>query len=171
MNSVEYNKDLLVQADPLQLLQHIVCNNSDIMLKPGEKLLYSEKMKRKTVTNRVTGSKTTGNSGRVHLFKGVSISAGSSERKSIREDVTEYFNGTLYITSKRILFLSEQKGFEVPYTKISKLERNKESGNSVRIFEGQKFYEVVTDENNSVRITLIHRHIVSLINDGRISQL
>lgn len=56
-------------------------------------------------------------------------------------------------------------------TKISKLERNKESGNSVRIFEGQKLYGVVTDENNSVIITLIHRHIVSLINDGRISQL
>lgn len=104
MNAVEYNKDLLVQADPLQLLQKIVCKDTDIVLKQGEKLLFQQKMKRKTVTNRVTGSKTTGNSGRVHLFKGVSISAGSSERKSIREDVTEFFGGTLYITNKRILF-------------------------------------------------------------------
>lgn len=171
MNSVEYNKDLLIQEDPLHLLQKIICPNPDIVLKPGEKLLYVKNMQRKVVTNRVTGSKTTGSGGRVHLFKGVSVSGGTSERKNIREDVTEFYEGTFYVTNKRILFLSEQKGFEVPYTKITKLERNKESGNSVKIFEGQKFYEVVTDDNNSVRITLIYRHIMGLMNDGRIGQL
>jgi hypothetical protein len=141
------------------------------MLKANERLLYKKAVKRKVVTNRVIGSKTTGNSGRVRLFKGVSVSSGSSERKTIREDVTEYFKGDLYITSQRILFLAEQKGFEIPYSKITKLERNKDAKNSVMIYQGQKFYEIVTDENNAVRIGLVHFHIAKLLQDGRLKDL
>lgn len=171
MNSVEYNKDLLQQGDSLVILNELVVKDSDIMLKQGEKLLFSHKVKRRIVTNRVTGSKSIGGGSRVHIFKGLSISIGSTERKNIRKDVMELFDGTLYITSKRILFLSEKKGFEIPYTKITKLEKNKYTGNAVSIFEGQKFYEIITDENNSTRIALINRHMMNLINDGRVSQL
>lgn len=171
MNSVEYNSDLLQQKDQLILLKSIVVSNPDIMLKQGEKLLYCKKAKRRTVTNRVTGSKTVGGGGRVHLFKGVSISSGTSERKSIREDVVETFDGTIYITTKRVLFLSQIKGFEVPLSKLTKLERNKDNKVSVNIYEGQKYYEVVTNEGDSARIALIYRLLSVLINDGRVSLL
>lgn len=171
MNSAEYNSDLLQQKDPLLLLKSIIVANPDIMLKPGERLLYTKKAKRRTVTNRVTGTKTVGGGGRVRLFKGVSISSGTSERKSIREDVVETFEGILYMTTKRILFLSQTKGFEIPLTKVTKLERNKDNKVSVNIYEGQKYYEVVTNEGDSARITLIYMHLASLINDGRINQL
>jgi hypothetical protein len=39
------------------------------------------------------------------------------------------------------------------------------------IYQGQKFYEIVTDENNAVRIGLVHFHIAKLLQDGRLKDL
>ena len=80
-------------------------------------------------------------------------------------------NITIYITTKRVLFLSQIKGFEVPLSKLTKLERNKDNKVSVNIYEGQKYYEVVTNEGDSARIALIYRLLSVLINDGRVSLL
>jgi len=91
---------------------------ANIILQAGEMCHYAEQAVRlepKTVTTGYTGGYA-GVSFRV--AKGVSLHTGGTSRKAIKENIMQKYQGQIYITNKRIVFVAQQKGFSMPLNKL-----------------------------------------------------
>lgn len=94
---------------------------SDILLKPGELVRYAC-----LATLFVTKTKSLGRTGggggvSFRVAKGVTVRTGGGASKTIYGDVTEKYDGKLFITNFRLVFLHNQKGFEQPMSKLTGL--------------------------------------------------
>jgi hypothetical protein len=89
-----------------------ILNTNKIFLKPGEtchyidKAVYEKKIIRKRYIRRNTGYSTRG------FFRGTRINFGGGNTDVVDNVQYETFNGILYITNKRILFVAPQSGFD-----------------------------------------------------------
>ena len=66
----------------------------------------------------------------VRIAKGLTLHTGSSKGTPIRQNVSDYTPGMLYITSQRVVFLCEKNAFDKPYSAISAVNI---SGNTLLI--------------------------------------
>ena len=96
-----------------------VLDNTSVFLGSGEVAVYHSAATRQEIKNRVIG-RTGGYSGStIRIAKGVSIRTGSSASSPVYGDVATHYEGELVLTNKRLIFLSDQKGFEVAYNAIT----------------------------------------------------
>lgn len=94
-------------------------NYDNVFLQPEEILIYASPAETYAEKEQVVGY--SGGSAGVsfHVAKGVSVRSGSSKGKAIRQNVTKFNPGDYVITNKRILFVSQNDGFEFNVKKIS----------------------------------------------------
>lgn len=53
------------------------------------------------------------------LFKGDRVHFGGGTAEPIEEIITEQFKGILYVTNRRVIFVSKVNGFDKPYKSLS----------------------------------------------------
>lgn len=92
---------------------------SGVVLRDGEKAYFNSAAELITSKERVVGH--TGRSGgvSVRVAKGVTLHSGASTGQAVYGRVEQSFNGSLIITSERIIFLNPINGFECPVKKIT----------------------------------------------------
>jgi TM2 domain-containing membrane protein YozV len=99
---------------------------TNLNLANGETCCYMDKaytFKEKTVTTGYTGG---GSGFSIRLTKGLSYRIGGSKSKAIRETQTTIYNGIIYITTKRVIFTSEDKSFDKTFDKITSVQKTKD---------------------------------------------
>ena len=150
---------LEAQVSPEQKLQQQIVENPHISLYDGEVCYYcntaSAIHQKNIVTERISG----GAGVSLRVAKGISIRTGGGNSQVIRENVNEYFDGTLYITNIRIILLSPKYGFDIYISKITQL-LYKDFG--LEIFSGSKCYQVFTTDGENIR------KLVELMNSQRV---
>lgn len=93
--------------------------NTPIFLNQGEVAVYYCKATRQETKNRVVGRTGSYGGGTIRIAKGFSIHTGGSSSRPIYGDVSTHYSGQMVLTNQRLIFLSDQKGFEVPYNAIT----------------------------------------------------
>ena len=93
--------------------------DTPLFLSSGEVAVYYSVATRQETKHRVVGRTGGYSGGTVRIAKGFSIHTGSSSSRPVYGDVSTHYDGELVLTNKRLVFLSNQKGFEVPYTAIT----------------------------------------------------
>lgn len=129
-----------------QLEQRIV-NNPSISLKEGEVCFYQKKASAFHQKNVVTGTKSNGVGVSLRIAKGLSVRTGGGGSTTIRENVNEYFDGTLYITNMRMILLAPKYGFDVMIPKITSISQRKDG---LQIFVGSKCHSVYTNDVKNI---------------------
>lgn len=116
---------------------------SNLILKSDEYCCFigdGKTYKSKTVTTGYVSNRTGGS---VRIMKGLTYHTGNSMSHAIRETQTLTFNGTIYITNKRIIYVStEGEGFDKAIDKISSVE---ELQDGIMIQIGSKTYMIELD--------------------------
>lgn len=111
---------------------------NEIFLQKGEICYYSDNcrlMNEKVVKDYI--SKHYGHSG-PGLFKGTHWASGFSKRVEVGQHVEkEFFDGTLFVTNKRTIFLHNSTGFDKRHTSITAI---KPYSNAIEMQYGTKFY-------------------------------
>lgn len=111
---------------PLEKLQNLIIPQPSISLKSGEVCFYEGPAQSYHSKNVVTGYKG-GNAGvSVRIAKGVSVHTGGSERKAVRQKVAEKYNGSFYITNKRLILIADKYGFVVSIPTILQMQFRKD---------------------------------------------
>ena len=124
-----------------------------VILQKGEDAFCELPASLNIIKNKVLGT-SGGNGGvSVRVAKGVYVRSGSSASKRIYGDVTTAYNGTLVVTSRRIVFLNPQKGFEIPFSKITGLYS---TFDTLTLQQGSKSY-VISVYNSDIIEKLIRK--------------
>lgn len=114
---------------------------TNLNLLAGETCCYMDRaytFKEKTVTAGYTGG---GNGFSVRIAKGLSYHVGGSGSKAIRETQRTTYNGILYITTRRIIYTSQDKSFDKTFDKITSVQ---EARDGLIIQIGSNTYSIVT---------------------------
>ena len=93
--------------------------DTPVFLNQGEVAVYYSIATRQETKNRVVGRTGGYSGGTVRIAKGFSVHTGGSSSRPIYGDVSTHYEGKMVLTNKRLIFLSDQKAFEVPYTSIT----------------------------------------------------
>lgn len=92
---------------------------SNVILQPGEQMIYVTPAQTFIQKEQVVGY-TGGSAGAsVRVAKGLTIRSGSSRGIPIRQNVTKFNDGDYIVTTKRLLFLSQNESFEFRIEKIT----------------------------------------------------
>lgn len=122
---------------------------SEIYLQKGEVCYYADNcrlMNEKVVKDYI--SKHYGHSS-LGLFKGTRLSSGFTKKVEVGEHVeTEFYDGTLFVTNKRTIFLHNSAGFDKRHTSITAIKAYK---NAVEIQYGTKFYCIFVSDGYLVK--------------------
>lgn len=100
------------------LEQHIelpVLSNTPVFLYQGEVAVYYCEAIRQETKNRVVGR--TENYGGV--AKSFSIRTGGNSSRPIYGDISTHYSGQMVLTNQRLIFISNQKSFGIPYNAIT----------------------------------------------------
>ena len=150
---------LHLQISPEEKLQRLIVEAPHISLNEGEVCYYCNTASAIHQKNVVTGRTSGGAGVSFRVAKGVSIRTGGGNSQVIRENVNEYFDGTLYITNIRIILLAPKYGFDLYISKITQL-LYKDFG--LEIFSGSKCYQVLTADRDNIQ------ELVELMNSQRV---
>lgn len=93
--------------------------DTPVFLNYGEVAVYHSQATRQETKNRVIGRTGSYGGGTVRIAKGLSIHTGGSSSRPIYGDVSMQYPGEFIITNERIIFLSNQKGFELKHQSIT----------------------------------------------------
>lgn len=114
-----------IDTDEIYLQKGEVCYYADNARLMSEKIV-------KDYINRYWGSSVPG------LFQGSRWGGGVSDRKEVGQHIEqEYFDGTLFVTNKRTIFIEKFAGFDKRHTSISAIEPY---SNALQIQYGSKSY-------------------------------
>lgn len=114
---------------------------SNLNIAEGETCCYMDKaytFKDKTIIAGYTGRN---NGVSIRIMKGLSYHTGGGGSKAIRETQRTTYNGILYITTKRIIFTSQNDSFDKPIDKITTIQEAKD-GLIIQI--GSHTYSIIT---------------------------
>ena len=111
-----------------------------IILSSKEIAVYRANASIAETKSRVVGRTGSYGGGSVRIAKGFSIHTGGSKSQPIYGEVTTQFLGEFFITTERVVFLGEQKGFDLPIRKITAFFV---SGGRLKIQSGQRVFEVI----------------------------
>ncbi|MGG7214017.1 hypothetical protein ACQPUY_10415 [Clostridium nigeriense] len=89
----------------------------NLLTKRGEYCHYARPVQRVVITTR-TSYKTQSSGVNFRIAKGVSVGSRESYTEPIKITNSNEYEGTLYITNKRIVFLASEKGIEIPFSKL-----------------------------------------------------
>ena len=109
---------------------NLMLKNDEICYYYGGARSYHEK-------NIITAYKSSNSGVSVSVVRGFSIRSGNSITIPIRSNVSETYEGDLYITNKRIILLTKKYGFDLGIDKINAIEPFK---NGFRVFYKDKCY-------------------------------
>lgn len=118
---------------------------NSVFLSAGEQVHYIERAVIITEKNLITGYSGGSSGWSFQVIRGVSYRTGKRQGVPIREDVQEYTKGTLYITSKRILFVAKKNGFDKPIKTLSALMPY---ANGMGMQFGRDTYNIVLPDGN-----------------------
>ncbi len=93
--------------------------NCSLLLRDGEKAYYEMDTYIQEIRTKSVGSTGSGAGVSVRVAKGIYFHSGSSGRKTIYKDVKEKYYGKFIITNKRVAFVNDKNGFDIPLTKIT----------------------------------------------------
>lgn len=158
-NYIVEQNPLHMQLSPEEKLQQLIVESPHISLNEGEVCYYCNTASAIHQKNVVTGRTSGGAGVSFRVAKGVSIRTGGGNSQVIRENVNEYFEGTLYITNIRIILLAPKYGFDLYISKITQL-LYKDFG--LEIFSGSKCYQVLTADCDNIQ------ELVELMNSQRV---
>ena len=158
-NYIVEQNPLHMQISPEEKLQRLIVEAPHISLNEGEVCYYCNTASAIHQKNVVTGRTSGGAGVSFRVAKGVSIRTGGGNSQVIRENVNEYFEGTLYITNIRIILLAPKHGFDLYISKITQL-LYKDFG--LEIFSGSKCYQVLTADRDNIQ------ELVELMNSQRV---
>lgn len=117
------NKGVFLSKEQIQRLEQRielpVVYNSSLLLRNNEVAVYYSRATRQITKNRLVGRTSNYGGGSVRVTRGVSVHTGSSTSRSVYGDVTTHYAGELVITNERIVFVSNEKAFEIPHNKIT----------------------------------------------------
>ena len=120
-------------------------NTPNLNLEENEFCCYMDKgytFKDKTITTGYTGRN---NSVSIRIAKGISYRTGASGSRAIRETQRTKYFGTLYLTTKRLIYSSQNVSFDKPHEKITSIQEAKD-GLIIQI--GSNTYEIVIDTHS-----------------------
>ena len=120
-------------------LPNIEVNN--LNLSAEESCCYVDKaytFKDKTVTTGYTGRS---NGVSIRIAKGLSYRTGGGNSQAIRQTQRTTYNGILYITTKRVIFTSQDESFDKTFDKITSIQEAKD-GLFIQI--GSHTYSIIT---------------------------
>lgn len=83
-----------------------------LVLDDGEVCVYCSPAQYTVTKNKVTGYVREGGGASVRIIPGVSIGRSTGVSRAIRENVTELYQGILYITNKRVVFSGTRGNFD-----------------------------------------------------------
>ena len=107
------------QIENLELEIELPIVDTPVFLHHGEFAVYYSTAIRQETKNRVVGRTGGYRGGTVRIAKGFSIHTGRSSSTPIYGDVSVQYSGEFVITNERIVFLSDQKGFELNHQNIT----------------------------------------------------
>ena len=158
-NYIVEQNPLHMQISPEEKLQRLIIEEPHISLNEGEVCYYCNTASAIHQKNVVTGRTSGGAGVSFRVAKGVSIRTGGGNSQVIRENVNEYFEGTLYITNIRIILLAPKYGFDLYISKITQLLYK---DFDLEIFSGSKCYQVLTADRDNIQ------ELVELMNNQRV---
>lgn len=93
--------------------------NVPVILGTGEVAHYFAPARRYITKTKAVGR--TGGSGgiSVRIAKGVSVHSGRSASQTVYGEVTDTFNGNIVLTNRRLVFISQENGFDLKLSSIS----------------------------------------------------
>ena len=93
--------------------------NPGINLNDGEHCYYSGPAQAYTSINVVVGTKGGGAGISFKVSKNIRIHTGGGNSKTIRDNISEVFDGNFYVTDQRVILLTPKHGFNIPYKKLT----------------------------------------------------
>lgn len=114
---------------------------TNLNLEDGEVCCYMDNastFKDKTITTGYTG-KSGGVS--IRIAKGISYRTGGGGSKAIRKTERTIYNGVLYITTKRVIYTSQNESFDKTFDKITSVQELKDG---ILIQICSKTYSIIT---------------------------
>ena len=114
-----------------------------LILKDGEFACNEVQTYLTETKNKAVGSTGSGGGVSVRVTKGVYVRSSSGNSRKIYKDVTEKYFGSFIITNHRIVFMNNQKGFEIPYEKLTGLIS---SGKYLTLQSRNKSYTIFVNE-------------------------
>ena len=152
-NSIEEKINMLIEKTPsISLLENEVC-------------YYEEKAKAYHEKNVITGRTGTGAGVSFRVAKGVSMRTGGGSSQVIRGNVSEVFDGTLYITNFRIVLLAPKHGFDLHISKITQLLYKT---NGFQVYLGSKCFSVLTDDIKTIQELVLFMNEHKMFKDEKI---
>lgn len=118
---------------------------TNLNLLNGETCCYMDKaytFKDKTVTTGYTGNHSGVN---IRIMKGLSYHTGGNGSKAIRETQRITYSGILYITTKRVIYMSQKDCFDKTFDKITAIQEAKDG---IIIQIGSTIYSIITDTHS-----------------------
>lgn len=118
---------------------------TNLNLSNGESCCYMDRaytFKDKTVTTGYTGGH---NGVSIRIMKGLSYHTGKSGSQAVRQTTRTTYNGILYITTKRIIFTSQDESFDKTFDKITSINEAKD-GLIIQI--GSHTYSIIVDTHS-----------------------
>ena len=152
-NTDEQKIDMLIEKTPsISLLENEIC-------------FYQEKAKAYHEKNVVTGRTGTGAGISFRVAKGVSLRTGGGSSQVVRGNVSEEFDGTLYITNFRIVLLTPKYGFDLYISKITQLLYKT---NGFQVYSGSKCFSVLTDDIKAIQELILFMNEHRVFKDEKI---
>ena len=93
--------------------------DTPVFLNSGEVAVYYCAATLQEVKNRVVGRTGSYVGGTIRIAKGFSVHTGGSSSRPVYGNITTHYEGEMVLTTNRLVFLSVQKGFEIPYHNIT----------------------------------------------------
>ena len=109
-----------------------------LTLPSDEKLYFMEKCTTKRSHTYTTGYKRSSRGYSIRITKGISSHVGGGDIKAVRQTSTSVYGGVLFLTNKRIAYVSKDLPFDIPLEKITSVALNDSEG--VLIQSGNKSY-------------------------------
>lgn len=133
------------------------CN---IVLQEGEICIHNEQITVEVIKNVVTGYTGGGGGVSVRVAKGLSVRNGASERKAIRNNVSNFYPGILSITNKRIVLSSEKASINCSFDKIGAVAPyKKEKAFSLQV--GDKTFKILCKNPKKVCNLILNKGITN----------
>ena len=110
-----------------------------VVLAEGEVAHFFAPARRAITKKKAVGR--TGKSGgvSVRVAKGVSVRSGGGASRTVYNDVTDFFDGQVVLTNRRIVFLAKQGGFDCKMTAISAITPE---GDRIMVQAGKDAYRL-----------------------------
>lgn len=81
----------------------------------------------------------------IRIAKGLSYRTGGGKSQAIRQTQITKYSGILYITTKRVIFISQDEGFDKSFDKITSIQEVKD-GLIIQI--GSHIYSITTSTHS-----------------------